>query len=70
MSHDNEEPERAAGTEQEASQTHTGRSATGAAPRLVDSTELFAGCSELIIVHAQEHYRLRITRNDKLILTK
>lgn len=41
-----------------------------AAPRMIDSAELFAGHSELTIVHAQEYYRLRITRNDKLILTK
>jgi hemin uptake protein HemP len=28
------------------------------------------GTRELTIVHAGEEYRLRITRNDKLILTK
>lgn len=48
----------------------SGDAGTGAAPRVIDSTELFAGHSELTIVHAQENYRLRITRNDKLILTK
>lgn len=40
------------------------------APPSVSSSELFAGHSELIIVHARDRYRLRITRNDKLILTK
>ncbi|PCI07634.1 MAG: hypothetical protein COB77_04210 [Gammaproteobacteria bacterium] len=34
------------------------------------SSDLFQGGNELIIVHEQEHYRLRITRNGKLILTK
>ena len=34
------------------------------------STELLAGTSEAIIVHAGEVYRLRCTRNNKLILTK
>jgi hemin uptake protein HemP len=41
-----------------------------AGPRRIQSSELFAGQTELTIVHAREHYRLRITRNDKLILTK
>lgn len=43
---------------------------SGKTPRKILSSELFAGDSELTIVHAEEHYRLRITRNDKLILTK
>lgn len=34
------------------------------------SAELMGGARELTIVHAGEEYRLRITRNDKLILTK
>ncbi len=34
------------------------------------SSELFQGNDELIIVHEQEQYRLRITRHGKLILTK
>ncbi len=34
------------------------------------SSELFQGKNELIIVHAQEQYHLRITRHGKLILTK
>lgn len=38
--------------------------------RIYTSGELFAGEKELIIVHARDHYRLRITRQDKLILTK
>jgi len=31
---------------------------------------LFKGAKEIQIVHQGETYRLRITRNDKLILTK
>ncbi len=36
----------------------------------VDSQQLFEGQRELIIQHQGEEYRLRITRHDKLILTK
>ena len=32
--------------------------------------ELFGSRQEIAIVHAGEEYRLRITRNNKLILTK
>jgi hemin uptake protein HemP len=35
-----------------------------------DVRELLAGGREAIIVHAGERYRLRVTANDKLILTK
>ena len=40
-----------------------------ATPR-VDSVRLLAGGNELVIEHAGQEYRLRLTRNDKLILTK
>ncbi len=36
----------------------------------LDSQRLFDGHRELIIQHQGEIYRLRITRHDKLILTK
>jgi hemin uptake protein HemP len=36
----------------------------------LDSANLFAGKRELIIVHQGEEYHLRITRQEKLILTK
>ncbi|MDO9217754.1 MAG: hemin uptake protein HemP [Lacisediminimonas sp.] len=36
----------------------------------LDSARLFDGKRELIIVHQGEEYRLRITRQEKLILTK
>lgn len=34
------------------------------------STHLLAGKRELVIEHAGQEYHLRLTRNDKLILTK
>jgi hemin uptake protein HemP len=38
--------------------------------RRVSSGELFGKQQELVIEHNDEEYRLRITSNDKLILTK
>jgi len=38
--------------------------------RIVDSRDLFADGHEIGIVHAGETYRLRITRQGKLILNK
>jgi len=37
---------------------------------LIRSEELMQGRRELLIMHCQEVYRLRLTRNGKLILTK
>ncbi|MFC6391817.1 hemin uptake protein HemP [Methylorubrum zatmanii] len=48
----------------------------GAAPEagppeaVVSSAALMKGQREIVIVHAGLRYRLRITANDKLILTK
>ena len=40
-------------------------------PRGAVSAELlFGGAKEIVIRHQGDDYRLRITRNDKLILTK
>jgi len=36
----------------------------------IESDHLFRGNSEIVIVHQNEEYNLRITRNGKLILTK
>jgi hemin uptake protein HemP len=47
----------------------TVRPETGA-PVVVRSEELLAGQREILIIHDQEVYRLRLTRNGKLILTK
>lgn len=38
--------------------------------RRVSSGELFGAQDEIVIEHNSDEYRLRITRNDKLILTK
>lgn len=36
----------------------------------IDSAGLFGKARELVILHGREEYRLRITRQGKLILTK
>ena len=36
----------------------------------IDSRELFAAEREIIIAHGEENYRLRLTSQNKLILTK
>ena len=41
-----------------------------ARPAIVRTEDLFGARREVIIKHGQEEYRLRITRTDKLILTK
>ena len=38
--------------------------------REVDSRALLEGSRELVIRHGEQEYRLRLTQNDKLILTK
>jgi hemin uptake protein HemP len=43
---------------------------TRPAVQRIDSTHLMAGGRELVIEHAGQEYHLRLTRNDKLILTK
>ena len=40
------------------------------APARIDGAQLFGGQREVLIVHNGEEYRLRITRQEKLILTK
>jgi hemin uptake protein HemP len=47
----------------------TNVSSPGRKPR-IESHHLFQGNSEIVIVHQNEEYSLRITRNGKLILTK
>lgn len=39
-------------------------------PGAIPTDFLFQGKQEILISHNSEHYRLRITRNGKLILTK
>jgi len=38
--------------------------------KVIESTELFMTKNEVLIRHAGEIYRLRVTKNGKLILTK
>ena len=53
------------------SQAHPGSSCRRiAVARAPGRRELFRGGNEVVIVHKGEEYRLRITRNEKLILTK
>jgi hemin uptake protein HemP len=40
------------------------------APKQTTTRELMGSAKELIILHAEDQYRLRITSNGKLILTK
>lgn len=47
-----------------------GRAQDGLGPRRIFSTALFRDEREVVIVHRGQEYRLRITRADKLILTK
>ena len=42
---------------------------SGKKPR-IESSRLFQGEREIVIVHQTKEYSLRITRNGKLILTK
>ena len=55
------------------SATPLARSTQGAPPvksRELNSTELLSGQQEIFIRHGEELYRLRVTRNGKLILHK
>jgi hemin uptake protein HemP len=42
----------------------------GARKLRIESQRLFQGNSGIVIVHHEEEYNLRITKNGKLILTK
>ncbi len=48
----------------------TGTNAVATGPRRVTSQILFRGHDELRILHAGQEYRLTVTRQGKLILTK
>ncbi|XIA66718.1 hemin uptake protein HemP [Bradyrhizobium sp. TZ2] len=55
--------------------THTANSSPAArsvvmSGNRIDSRELFAVEREIIIAHGDENYRLRLTSQNKLILTK
>ncbi|MPZ47652.1 MAG: hemin uptake protein HemP [Betaproteobacteria bacterium] len=55
----------ASGPDSSSALAHGGRPAV----RRVASGELFGNAAELVIVHGQREYRLRVTSNGKLILT-
>jgi len=40
------------------------------APAMLDTASLFGGRSEIRLLHRGQEYRLRVTRQGKLILTK
>jgi len=42
----------------------------GDSPPILSSRDLLGGHREVIIQHGTEQYRLRLTRNDRLILVK
>ena len=44
--------------------------AKGSGVPRIDASSLLASRREIILVHKEQEYRLRITSNDKLILTK
>ena len=62
--------------EDNSSNTSASPSVTGAkrqvllADNRMDSRDLFAGAREITIAHGDETYRLRLTAQNKLILTK
>lgn len=51
-------------------QAETKLAGKAAGEQPLDSRSLFAGSSEVVITHGAETYRLRLTRQNKLILTK
>ena len=50
--------------------TAQGKSSDATRVRSLRATDLFGNARELILEHNGQTYRLRITANDKLILTK
>jgi len=60
----------AAGTRQRAGATLPEASAKVAVAKPLDAAMLFASGPEVVIVHGDDVYRLRLTRQNKLILTK
>ena len=47
-----------------------GRRQIAIAENQIDSSDLFSGTREIIIAHGEDTYRLRLTAQNKLILTK
>jgi hemin uptake protein HemP len=53
-----------------AARTSNGQPVAPLGPRRIFSTALFRDDREVAIIHRGQEYRLRITKGDKLILTK
>lgn len=49
---------------------HSDQNIARGKPRTVDSKQLFVGTKTLFIQHGDQQYQLRITKENKLILTK
>jgi hemin uptake protein HemP len=62
--HDNENARRSAAGSSMVQRTLT------VADNQLDSRDLFASAREIVIAHGGERYRLRLTSQNKLILTK
>jgi hemin uptake protein HemP len=58
------------GSEQDAARKSEETLPSNARPRRLKVSEILAGNREVILEHGGQDYRLRITANDKLILTK
>ena len=64
------------GDEDEPRNARGGQSTGGASRQIplrdnrIDSSDLFVGTREITIVHGGETYRLRLTAQNKLIMTK
>ena len=54
----------------EADERHSEKTEETAPAPALSTRQLFAGAKEILIEHEGEHYRLRITRRNKLILQK
>lgn len=65
----NNQEERGRAENSAAATTPSGRNIAVIGDR-IDSRDLFAGAREIIIGHGSEAYRLRLTAQNKLILTK
>lgn len=59
-----------AGNKPHTPETRPARATETAAVARVTSEHLFAGKTEVVIAHGGETYRLRLTRQNRLILTK
>jgi hemin uptake protein HemP len=57
-------------TEPENQQSNPETAIPNAVPRTIRLDDLLQGQRDVLIVHGPEVYRLRLTRNGKLILTK